>query len=65
MNIENPLRRSQKRSLKEEYECESCQRIIYGGSACVSKHLHGSRHMKLMHVYYLSDFLNSFIQIRM
>ena len=45
-----------KKEFENEYECESCQQIIYGGSACVSEHLQGSWHKRLMHVYYLSDY---------
>ena len=39
-----------------EFKYESCQRIIYGGSSCISKHLQGSKHKRLMHMFYLSDY---------
>ena len=51
-----PSAKKPKQDFEKEYECESCQRTIYGGSACVSEHLQGSRHKKLMHVFYLSNY---------
>ena len=38
------------------YEYESCQKIIHGGSLYVSEYSQGSKHKRLMHVYYLSDY---------
>ena len=54
------LAKKPKKEFGKEYECESCQQIIYGGSACVSEHLQGSRHKRLMHIYYLSDYFKQF-----
>ena len=54
------LSKKPKEDFEKEYECESCQRIIYGGSACVSEHLEGSRHKRLMHIFYLSDYFKQF-----
>ena len=36
-----PLAKKPKKDFEKEYEFESCQQIIYGGSACVSEHLQG------------------------
>ena len=34
----------------DAYECESCQKIIYGGNSAISEHLQGAKHKRLMHV---------------
>ena len=55
-----PPTKKPKEDYEKEYECESCQRIIYGGSACVPEHVQGSRHKRLMHVFYLSNYFKQF-----
>ena len=44
----------------DAYECESCQKLIYGGDLTISEHLQGAKHKRLMNVYYLSDYFKQF-----
>ena len=44
----------------DSYECESCQKLFYGGNLAISVHLQGAKHKRLMHVYYLSDYFKQF-----